>query len=141
MAMDTGWGVHNQKCIYTIFNSHDKLKGKSSTQSGRQRRNLNVEYNICLDPSSHENFDTTNNFEKTRWPHGPIYRLTFGTGDAQTFTYTQAVWSRLASWYQLQQLPRSTSTVSIFRWWKKCREQFLIKTTNPPSMSSLSTTG
>ena len=62
-------------------------------------------------------------------PHDPLCKLCNSAPETPAHLckdcpYTSAVWTHVVRWLDLQQLPASTSTSTVYRWWKMCRKVF-----------------
>jgi hypothetical protein len=76
----------------------------------------------------HRKILTSNNLEKWGCPNDPLRRLRYTASETPTHLckdcpYTRQVWSQLVTWFDLNNLPPSSSAKSIIRWWKRCRSK------------------
>ncbi|KAG2613660.1 hypothetical protein PVAP13_4KG388801 [Panicum virgatum] len=123
--MDNKWGIHTSSAYRIQFMGRFKKKCQSP-QFGRQKLNQNAK---SLHGSSSTVRYSLHNLERRGWPHDPLCKLCNSAPETSAHLckdcpYTSAVWTHVTRWFDLQQLPPSSSTSTVYRWWKMCRKVF-----------------
>ena len=111
----------------TTFNSWAVLKRMSITPIWKAKAEPKCKIFAWI--LLHRKILTADNLERRGWPHDPLCKLCNSAPEmpahlCKDCPYTSAVWTHVVRWFDLQQLPPSSSTSTVYRWWKMCRKVF-----------------